>query len=258
MGSGEYDHTPVTVAGDRAVVIGGTSGIGEAISLGFAAEGADVIATSRTPEAVAETADALRDRGARTAEVTCDVTDPESLAAFHEAATDVLGDVDHVVASQGAIARSRVTEVDEAEWDRVLDVVLGGVRRAIGEFAPAIDEGSITAISSLAARCALSDTAAYTAGKGGCEALVRTAAKELAPAVRVNAIVPGFVITPQNRETYAEGTDKRARIDRRTPMGRVAEREEIVGAAIYLASDAASFTTGEVLTVDGGFRPSAL
>lgn len=258
MTGSEYDHTPVTVAGDRAVVIGGTSGIGEAIALGFAAEGADVIATSPTPEAVADTADAIRERGARTAEVTCDVTDPDSLATLRDAATDAIGGVDHIVASQGAIARSRVTDVEEAEWDRVLDVVLGGVGRAIGEFAPAIDDGSITAISSLAARCALSETAAYTAGKGGCEALVRTAAKELAPSVRVNAIAPGFVITPQNRETYAEGTDKRARIDQRTPMGRVAEREEIVGAAIYLASDAASFTTGEVLTVDGGFRTSAL
>ena len=104
------------------------------------------------------------------------------------------------------------------------------------------------------------DKAGLLAGEedGGVEALTRAAAKELAPDARVNAVAPGFVITPQNEETYAPGTEKRRRIDERTPMGRVAEREEIVGAAIYLASDAASFTTGDVVTVDGGFADSAL
>jgi len=254
----DYEHTPVTVDGQRAVVIGGTSGIGEAIALGFASEGADVIATSRTPETVASTADALRERGAETAEVTCDVTDPDSVEHLQETAEETLGGVDAVVASQGAIARSRMTEVGEEEWDRVLDVALGGVRRVIGTFAPAMAGGSVTAISSLAARLGFTEAAAYTAAKGGVDALVRAAATELAPSIRVNAVAPGFVLTPQNRETYAEGTEKRRRIDERTPMGRVANREEIVGAAVYLASDAASYTTGEVLTVDGGFLPSAL
>jgi len=104
----------------------------------------------------------------------------------------------------------------------------------------------------------MADLPAYAAAKGGVEAFTRASAKELAPGIRVNAIAPGFVITPQNEETYAEGTEKRAKIDERALAGRVAEREEIVGAAVYLGSDASSYVTGDVLTVDGGFADSAL
>ncbi|GAB6878195.1 glucose 1-dehydrogenase [Halorubrum gandharaense] len=253
-----YEHTPVTVSGKRAVVIGGTSGIGQAIALGFAAEGADVIATSRTESAVEETASAIEKRGANTARVTCDVTEPETLESVRETAEDTFGGIDIVVASQGAISREAVTSISDEEWDFVTDVALGGVRRITQTMAPAMDDGgSIVNISSLAARLAMADLPAYTAAKGGVEAFTRAAAKELAPEIRVNAIAPGFVITPQNEETYAEGTEKRTAIDDRALLGRVADREEIVGAAIYLASDASSYVTGEVLTVDGGFADSA-
>lgn len=251
-----YEHTPVTVAGKRAVVIGGTSGIGEAIALGFAADGADVIGTSRTDTKVADTAAKIRERGAETTEVTCDVTDRSSMERVREAAVDAFGGVDLLVTSASAIARQRVDEIEEEEWDGVLDVQLNGVYRVIQVFAEAIAEGAIVNISSLAARLAVEEASAYSAAKGGVEALTRVAAKELAPEIRVNAIAPGFVITPQNEETYAPDTRKRERIDTRTPMGRVADREEIVGAAIYLGSDAASYTTGESLTVDGGFADS--
>lgn len=252
------EHIPVTVEGKRAVVIGGTSGIGEAIALGFATEGADVIASSRTKDKVADTADELRERGARTATVTCDVTDRASIQRLCDATVEAFGGVDILVTSAGGIARRRVADIEEAEWHHVLDVQLSGVYRAIQAFAAVMDTGSVVNISSLAARLSLADASAYSAAKGGVEALTRAAAKELAPAIRVNAIAPGFVITPQNEETYAPGTRKRERIEARTPMGRVARREEIAGAAIYLGSDAASYTTGEVLTVDGGFAESAL
>lgn len=251
-----YEHTPVTVSGKRAVVVGGTSGIGEAIALGCAADGADVIATSRTESKVADTARKLRERGATTAEVTCDVTDPSTIDDVCETALEALGGVDVLVTSASAISRRRVDEIPASEWEHVLDVQLDGVYRAIQRFSRTIDEGSVVNVSSLAARAAMAEASAYSAAKGGVEALTRAAAKELAPEIRVNAVAPGFVITPQNEETYAPGTTKRKRIDDRTPMGRVADREEIVGAAIYLASDAASFTTGEVITVDGGFADS--
>jgi len=251
-----YEHTPVTVSGKRAVVVGGTSGIGEAVALGFAAEGADVIATSRTESKVADTARKLHDRGATTAEVTCDVTDQSTIDDVCETAVETLGGVDVLVTSAGAISRRRVDEITQSEWDHVFDVQLDGVYRAIQTFSRAMDGGSVVNVSSLAARSAIAEASAYAAAKGGVEALTRVAAKELAPDVRVNAIAPGFVITPQNEETYAPGTAKRKRIDERAPMGRVADREEIVGAAVYLASDAASYTTGEVLTVDGGFADS--
>ncbi|WP_254764534.1 SDR family NAD(P)-dependent oxidoreductase [Natrinema marinum] len=254
----DYEHSPVTVSDKRAVVVGGTSGIGQAIALGFAEEGADVIATSRDETKVDETAAAIEERGVETARVTCDVTDPESLERVRETAVDEFGGIDIVVASQGAISRATVQDIADEEWDFVTDVALDGVRRVTQTFAPAMDEGgSIVNISSLSARLSMANLPAYTAAKGGVEAFTRASAKELAPDVRVNAIAPGFVITPQNAETYAEGTEKRTRIDDRTPLGRVAEREEIVGAAIYLGSDAASFVTGEIVTVDGGFADSA-
>jgi NAD(P)-dependent dehydrogenase (short-subunit alcohol dehydrogenase family) len=254
----EYSHTPVTVSGKRAVVVGGTSGIGRAIARGFAADGADVIATSRDEERVAETARELESLGARTVEAPCDVTDPGSLEDLRREAEHEFSGLDVVVASQGAISRGTVAGIDDDEWDRVLDVALTGVRRVTQALLPALGEGaSVVNVSSLAAQLSMAELPAYSAAKGGVDAFTRAAAKELAPEVRVNAIAPGFVLTPQNEAVYAEGTAKRERIDERTPLGRVADREELVGAAIYLASDAASYVTGEVLTVDGGFARSA-
>lgn len=250
---------PVTVSGKRAAVIGGTSGIGEAIACGFAADGADVVATSRRPDAVAATSDRLEELGAATVRQPVDVTDPASLGDLRDAIRDEFGDIDIIVTSQGAISRKALIDIDDDAWSTVLDVQLTGVRRVIQELLPVLATGgSIITISSLTARLAMADLPAYAAAKGGVEALTRAAAKELAPNYRVNAIAPGFVITPQNAEVYAEGTPKRTAIDKRTPLGRVADRQELIGAAIYLASDAASFTTAEVLTVDGGFAPSAL
>lgn len=256
---GSYEHTPLTVADKRAVVVGGTSGIGQAIALGFAAEGADVIATSRCESVVEETADAIEAYGVNTACVTCDVRDMSTLDRVRETAVEEFGGIDAVVASQGAISRESVLDIDDDDWDFVTDIALDGVRRVTQAMVPGMDEpGSIINISSLTARLAMANLPAYASAKGGVEAFTRASAKELAPDIRVNAIAPGFVITPQNAETYATGTEKRTKLDERTPMGRVAEREEIVGAAVYLASDAASFVTGEVLTVDGGFADSAL
>ena len=253
-----YEHTSVSVADKRAVVVGGTSGIGQAIALGFASEGADVIATSRGEEKVEETTDSIEELGANTASVTCDVTDRESLDAVRETAVAEFGGIDVVVASQGAISRETVLGIEDDDWEFVTDVALDGVRKVTQAMAPAMgDGGSIVNISSMAARLSMANLPAYSAAKGGVEAFTRASAKELGPEVRVNAIAPGFVITPQNADTYAEGTEKRAEIDDRAPLGRVADREEIVGAAVYLASDAASYVTGEVLTVDGGFGDSA-
>lgn len=253
-----YEHTPISVGDRRVVVVGGTSGIGQAIALGFANEGADVIAASRREEAVDTTATELENRGATTARVTCDVTEQETLERLRDTAVDTLGGIDAVVLSQGAISRETVLDIDEDQWNRVTDVALNGVWRATKALVPAVDNGAIINISSLSARLSMANLPAYAASKGGVEAFTRATAKELAPNIRVNAIAPGFVITPQNKDTYADGTEKRERIDRRTPLGRVAEREEIVGPALFLASDAASYITGEVLTVDGGFATSAL
>ena len=251
-----YTHQPVTVSGKTAVVIGGTSGIGEAIALSFASDGADVVATSRTPERVADTADRVRERGADTVETTTDVTDRETVEDTRDRTVEAFDGVDILVTSASAIARTAVDETTEAEWQEVLDVQLDGVYRATQVFAEGMTTGSIVHISSLAPQLAASNLSTYTAAKGGVDAYTRAAAKELAPDIRVNAIAPGYIVTPQNEALIGEGTEARERIRERCPMGDVADREEVAGAAVYLASDAASYTTGEVVTVDGLFGRS--
>lgn len=253
----DFEHTPVSVAGKRAVVIGGTSGIGRAIALAFAADGADVVASSRTPERVAETADELRDLGAETTEVTCDVTDCASLEALCDAATETFGGVDVLVNSPSAIARKGLLDATEAEWQHVFDVQLDGVFRACQTFTRRMSTGSIVNIASLSSVVAMSGLVAYAAAKGGVDAFTRVAATELAPEIRVNAVRPGFVRTAQTADAYAEGSHRYERITRRAAIPRMARPEEIAGAAIYLASDAAGYTTGEIVTVDGGFAASA-
>ena len=253
----DYEHTPVTVAGKRAVVIGGTSGIGRALARGFAADGADVVASSRSDDDVAETAADLRELGAETIEQTCDVTDRASLVDLRDTTVDALGGIDVLVTSQSYIARSNLADGTEEEWQAVFDVQLDGTYRAVQIFAERMDEGAIIPISSISNGLAIPNLVPYTTAKGGIDAFTRVAAKELGPEVRVNAIRPGFVRTDQTGGTYDEGTDRHAEIARRTTNGRLADPEEMVGAAIYLASDAASYTNGSVLTVDDGFTTDA-
>ncbi|WP_251343613.1 SDR family NAD(P)-dependent oxidoreductase [Haloplanus halophilus] len=252
-----YEHTPVTVEGKRAVVIGGTSGIGRAIARGFAADGANVAATSRTADAVAETAAELRDLGAETVEATCDVTDRGSIVACRDAVVDDLGGVDVLVNSQSYVSRASLSDGDEEDWQRVFDVQLDGTYRATQVFAERMDEGAILNVSSISNQLAIPDLVPYTTAKGGVDAFTRVAAKELGPEIRVNAIKPGFVRSEQTAGTYDEDTDRYREIARRTVHERMADPEELVGAAIYLASDAASYTTGSVLTVDDGFTADA-
>lgn len=254
---GTETGTPVSVDGKTAVVIGGTRGIGRAIALGFAEDGADVVATSRSQDAVEDVTAELRERGAATTAVTCDVTDAESIEALRDATIEEVGDVDILVNSAGTVAQSAVTEMSDEEWQRDIDVCLTGVFRACRAFGRTMDDGSIINISSMSADQAREDRAAYCAAKSGVNGLTRAVSADLAPDVRVNAIAPGFVKTEMAGPKLDEGSAFRETVDERTPMGRVATPDEMVGTAIYLASDAASFTTGEVVTVDGGYDDSA-
>ena len=248
----------VTVADKSAVVIGGTSGIGRAIALQFAAEGADVVATSRRSDAVDDVADEIRSLGADTASVTCDVRDGDSIANLYDVASDSIGDVDVLVNSAGSVAKAPVTEMEMEDWRRDIDVNLTGVFRACQVFGRNMTSGSIVNVSSMSAGQAREERPAYCAAKSGVNGLTRAAAADLGPEIRVNAIEPGFVDTPLAGDAFAEGTDLRTQIDDRTPLERVAEPDDIAGTAVYLASDAAAFTTGEIVTVDGGYDRSSL
>ncbi|GCF16157.1 D-threitol dehydrogenase [Haloarcula mannanilytica] len=248
----------VSVADKSAVVIGGTSGIGRAIALAFADDGADVVATSRDENAVEDAAAELRDRGAETTEVTCDVREMDSIERLYDEASTALGEIDVLVNSAGSVGRGSVTEMSMDDWELDIDTNLTGVFRACQVFGREMDEGSIINISSMSAGQAREERPAYCAAKSGVNGLTRAAAADLGPEIRVNAIEPGFVVTPLAGDAFEEGTDLRAQIDDRTPMERVAEPDEIAGAAVYLASDAASFTTGEMITVDGSYDNSSL
>jgi len=254
----DYEHTPVTVAGKSAVVIGGTSGIGRAIALGFAAEGADVIATSRSEKHVRSTAEKISEHGVDTAKHPCDVTNRESIESLCDRAFSIFGDVNILVNSAGITARSPFEDLTDEEWDAVLDVNLNGSFRACQVFGRAMDSGAIVNISSVASRLSRDDLSPYLASKAGVNGVTRAAARELAPDIRVNAVAPGFVRTPMAAEAYTEGTPARKAIESRTLLDRMAEPKEIIGATVYLASDAASFTTGEILFIDGGFTRNAL
>lgn len=251
-----YNHKPVTVDGKSAVVIGGTSGLGKAIALGFATDGADVIATSRDDKKVKTTAEQIRSHDANTAEVTCDVTEPESLESLRDAAVDMFGDVDILVNSAGVLRATPVVEMDDDEWSTTLDVMLNGVFRSCKVFGQSMEEGSIINVSSINAQLSREDLGAYCAAKGGVESLTRVLAKELCPSIRVNVIAPGVFLTPLTSDAYTEGSERRREVVESTLLNRIGEPEEIAGAAIYLSSDAASYTTGEVLTVDAGMARS--
>lgn len=251
-----FAYEPVTVEGKTAVVVGGTSGIGRAIALAFAEEGANVVPTSRTAERVATTAAEIREIGAETLEATCDVTDRDSIESLADDVIDRFGGVDVIVNSPSAIARSSVSEVSDQEWAHVLDVLLTGVHRTVQTFANRIELDNVVNIASLSSQLGIPNLAAYTTAKGGLEGYTRAAAKDLGPDVRVNAVRPGFIATAQTADAYVEGSPRHERVTERTMSGRIGRPEDVAGAAVYLASDAASYVTGEILTVDGGFTPS--
>lgn len=248
----------VSVANKNAVVVGGTSGIGRAIGLAFADDGADVVATSRREDAVESTAEELRSRGAKTAAVTCDVREMDSIENLYDVASATLGEIDILVNSAGSVAKAPITEMDAEDWERDIDTNLTGVFRTCQVFGREMDSGSIINISSMSAGQAREQRPAYCAAKSGVNGLTRAAAADLGPEIRVNAIEPGFVETPLAGDAFEEGTELREQIDERTPLERVAQPNEIAGAAVYLASDSGAFTTGEMITVDGGYDDSAL
>ena len=244
-------HPSVTVDGKTAVVIGGTSGIGEAIALGLADDGADVVATSRTAEDVAATAESLRDAGATTIEEPCDVTDRESIRTLCDRVLDEVGEVDILVNSAGTAARSGL--LGRRCSTSSSPVSSGPVRSSPASWTPEHRQHLVDV-----GRPGANQTGSLLRGQGRrqrAHALCRQGVRSRHPRERDRA---GLRHHPDDEGGVRRG-DGAARTDQeRIPPGRVAEREEIVGSAIYLGSDASSFTTGEVMFVDGGFTRSAL
>jgi len=244
-----------------AVVIGGTSGIGLAIARGMAEAGADVIPTSRRLDQVEAAAKEIEERGRRTLRVPSDVSERTSLQNVLDEAIKTFGKVDIMVNSAGRTKRTPTLDVSEEEWDAIIDTNLTGTLRAAQVFGRHMLEreyGSIINIASLSSFVALYEVAAYCASKAGVASLTKSLAIEWSQrGVRVNAIAPGVFRTPLNEKLLDE-TERGKEFLMRTPMRRFGKVEELAGAAIFLASDAASFVNGEVLTVDGGFLASGV
>ena len=242
------------------MVVGGTTGIGRALALGLADAGANVVATGRRKEIVDEVASAIEAKGRKTVRVPADVGDAASLSALHDACIRALGAVDIVVAAAGITKRQPSVQVGDADWQQILDTNLTGMMRTYRTFAPAMiarGSGRLIGIGSIASFVGLMEVAAYSASKAAVAGLTRALAVEWAPhGVTVNAIAPGVFETDLNREILKGPRGKEFLT--RTPMRRFGRTEELVGAAVYLASDAASFVTGQLLVVDGGLLASGV
>jgi NAD(P)-dependent dehydrogenase (short-subunit alcohol dehydrogenase family) len=250
-----------SLANKTAVVIGGTSGIGRILSLGLADAGADVIASARRQEQVEETAAEIERRGRRTLRLCSDVCNRSSLEELLAASRHRFDKVDILVYCAGKIKRMPTLTIPEEEWTDILDTNLTGALRACQIFGRHMLErgyGRIINIASLNSFVALSEVAAYAASKAGIVSLTRSLAVEWSKrGVTVNAIAPGVFHTALNADLL-DNTPRGRELLMRTPMGRFGRNEELVGAAVYLASDAASFVTGETLVVDGGFLASGV
>jgi len=251
----------LSLEGKIAVVTGGTSGIGRALSLGLADAGADVIASARRQQQVDETAGEIEKRGRKTLRMVSDVCDRASLERLLAATLDSFGQIDILVNCAGIIKRTPTLTVPEEEWANIVNTNLTGTLRACQVFGKHMLDrgyGRIVNITSLNCYVALSEVAAYAASKSGVASLTRSLAVEWSKkGVTVNAIAPGVFRTDLNAKLL-DSTPRGQELLMRTPMGRFGRTEELIGAAIFLASDAASFVTGQTLVVDGGFLASGV
>jgi NAD(P)-dependent dehydrogenase (short-subunit alcohol dehydrogenase family) len=254
-------HPQLSLKNKTALVIGGTSGIGLALAKGLAIAGADVVTTGRRGDLVRAATQEIQALGRRSLEITCDVTDEATIQHLLEATREAFGHVHILVNCAGRTKRTPTLELSDAEWNSILETNLNGTLRAcrvIGRHMVERGYGRIINIASLSSFVALYEVAAYSASKAAVASLTKSLAIEWAQHnVCVNAIAPGVFRTDLN-SALLDGTERGKEFLLRTPMRRFGKVEELVGAAVFLASEAASFVTGHTLIVDGGFLASGV
>lgn len=247
------------ITGRVAIVTGAGRGLGRCLALGLSNHGAYVVVSDIQATAAGLTAEAIIGEGGTAIWSYCDVQNSASCDAMVQAALERFGHVDILVNNAGIDVIEGFGEIDAASWNHVMQVNLTGVLNASRAVVPSMSArgrgGSIINISSVASAVGIPGLASYSASKAGVNQLTRVMAVELANAnVRVNAIAPGYldhIMTGGSHEHEDPRTEQRIRA--RTPMGRRARLDEIVGPVVFLAADASSYVTGAILFVDGGY-----
>lgn len=254
-------HPLLDLTDKTAVVIGGTSGIGLALARGLAQSGANVVATGRREELVKKVAAEIVALGRRSLVQSCDVTDNSSIEHLLESACKEFGSVQILVNCAGRTKKMATLDFPESEWNAIIETNLTGTLRACRVFGRHMVEqhyGRIVNIASISSLVSLYQVTAYSASKAAVASLTKSLAIEWAPSgVCVNALVPGVFRTDLNAGLL-DGTERGKEFLLRTPMRRFGKVEELVGATVFLASDAASYVTGHLLVVDGGMLSSGV